>query len=69
MKPLIGSKAIEKFYNRNWELILRFIREEGFPATKDNGCWISDEEEICIWHKKRIKKLISKGVSIPNLHP
>jgi len=61
LKPLIGSKAIEKFYSRNWELILKFIREEKFPATKDKGCWVSDEELICEWHKKRVKKLTSKN--------
>lgn len=60
MKPLIGSKAIEQFYGRDWELIMKFISEEKFPAVKDNGIWVSDEESIYIWHKTRIEMMILK---------
>lgn len=59
-RPLIGSKSIEKFYNRSWETILKLIREDKFPAVKDEGCWVSDEDMICQWHKDRMKKALSK---------
>ncbi len=61
MKPLIGSKTIEKFYRRSWEMILKLIHEENFPATKDEGCWVSDEELINEWHQNRIKRLLTKN--------
>ncbi len=61
LKPLIGSRAIEKFYKRSWELILKLIRKENFPATKDEGYWVSDEELIENWHQERVKRLLSKN--------
>lgn len=42
-------------------MILKLIHEENFPATKDEGCWVSDEELINEWHQNRIKRLLTKN--------
>jgi len=37
-KTLVGKKAISEFVGRSWGTIRRWIREEGFPAKKIDGC-------------------------------
>ena len=52
---LSGRKEIEKYVNRPWNVIRKWINEKGFPAAKIDGRWESDKEEIIAWRKKQIK--------------
>ena len=52
---LSGRKEIEKYVNRPWNVIRKWINEKGFPAAMIDGGWKSDVEEIIAWRKKQIK--------------
>ena len=58
---LSGRKEIEKFVDRPWNVIRKWINERGFPAAMIDGRWESDAEEIIAWRKKQIKT--NKGSS------
>ena len=53
---LSGRKEIEKFVDRPWNVIRKWINEKGFPAAMIDGRWESDAEEIILWRKKQIKE-------------
>jgi hypothetical protein len=53
---LQGRDAIAEFTGRRWAVILRWIREKGFPATKLGGVWESEREMITQWRREQIRK-------------
>ena len=52
---LTGRKEIQNFVGRRWEIIIRWINDQNFPARKIDGQWESDAELIVEWRKDRIK--------------
>ena len=51
---LVGRDAIEVYVGRSWKTIIKWIKEESFPAKKMNGVWGSDRELIAEWHRRQI---------------
>jgi hypothetical protein len=49
MAVLTGMKDIQKHVNFSEATVLAWIRNEGFPAKKLGGVWISDTESISQW--------------------
>ena len=54
---LTGSKEIQSFVGRSWNVIYKWISEKKFPAVKIDGVWESDTELILEWRKKQIMKI------------
>ena len=54
-KILTGRKQIQGFVGRAWEIIMRWVRDDGFPAKKIDGIWESDADLILEWRRKKIK--------------
>ncbi len=52
---LSGREEIQKFVERPWNIIERWIRERNFPAVKLDGRWESDAELIVSWRREQIK--------------
>lgn len=53
---LNGMKDICKAVGFSEATVLAFIRDEGFPATKIRGIWISDTEEVAKWRRNKINQ-------------
>jgi predicted DNA-binding transcriptional regulator AlpA len=52
---LSGMKEISSYVKRSEATVLRWIREEGFPADKLGGlCWESDTIAIDDWRRKKL---------------
>lgn len=60
MAVLTGMKDIQKQVNFSEATILSWIRNEGFPATKLGGIWISDTESIDQWFIGVVKSVPPK---------
>ncbi len=54
-RPLIGSKEIESYCGRCWEVVSLWIKEKKFPAKKIDGRWEAFPDRIDNWRKKRIE--------------
>jgi len=59
MTALRGREEIEKAAGRSWPIVLRLIKNHGFPATRLGGIWESDTELIAEWKRKYIVKNLS----------
>lgn len=55
-KSLTGKKRIACYANRSWATVLKWIKDDHFPATKIDGIWESDKEMIDNWKKNKILK-------------
>jgi predicted DNA-binding transcriptional regulator AlpA len=53
LRPLRGMKAICAYMGKSENTVLRYIRDEGLPAGKIGGEWVSDEVSIDAWHTSR----------------
>jgi len=53
---LVGMEEIKKYYPRGRKLILRLIKEEGFPAKLVNGTYESDKALIDEWRRSQIMR-------------
>lgn len=54
-RPLRGMKAIRAYLGGKSEnTVLKYIRNEGLPASKIGGEWVSDEVCIDDWQLNRI---------------
>ncbi len=63
---LLGMKEITLYVRRSEATVLKLIREEGFPARKVGGQWVSDTTVIVEWRLdilKDIEKKLKKGRS------
>jgi hypothetical protein len=52
MAILMGMKDIQKQVNMSEATVLAWIRNEGFPARKVGGVWVSETETINRWFAK-----------------
>lgn len=66
MARLIGQKEIEHHVRFSWNTIKQWIENEGFPAIKQGGVWISDTEEIDKWFKSLILRKAKGYEAIQN---
>jgi predicted DNA-binding transcriptional regulator AlpA len=48
-------KAICRYIGKSESTVLKYIRDEGLPAGKIGGEWISDEGRIDDWRLRRVK--------------
>lgn len=48
---LIGMKAIQSYYPRSKDTILKLIKDNGFPAAKVEGVWEADKTQIDAWRR------------------
>jgi len=55
VRPLHGMKAICAYMGKSESTILKYIKNEGLPAAKIGGGWISDEGRIDDWYLNCIK--------------
>ena len=53
---LIGLKNIVSHVGRDRRTVMRWIREEGFPAKLLAGKWESDTELVSKWRRYQISK-------------
>ena len=53
-RPLHGMKAICGYMKKSESTVLKYIRDEGLPAGKIGGEWVSDEGRIDAWRLGRI---------------
>lgn len=53
-KALHGMKAICAYLDKSESTVLKYIRDEGLPAGKIGGEWVSDEGRIDEWRLLRI---------------
>lgn len=53
-RALHGMKAICAYMGKSENTILKYIRDEGLPAAKIGGEWVSDEGRIDGWRLERI---------------
>jgi len=53
-RPLCGMKEICAYMGKSEGTVLKFIRDEGLPAAKVGGEWLSDEARIDEWRLSRI---------------
>lgn len=53
---LQGKKEIIRYAGRSWAVLLRWMREEGFPMIFPGDRWESDQLLIDEWRRDRIKK-------------
>lgn len=51
---LQGLKAIAVYADCSETTIKKRVKEEGFPASKTGGTWISTTEQIDAWFSKRV---------------
>ncbi|MGA1846897.1 hypothetical protein [Deferribacter abyssi] len=51
---LVGMKAIRQYVGRSEATVLKWIKEDGFPAKKVDGVWESDTVLIEKWRRKMI---------------
>jgi predicted DNA-binding transcriptional regulator AlpA len=51
---LHGMKAICEYTGKSENTVIKYIRDEGFPASKIGGAWESDAAAIDAWRQKRI---------------
>lgn len=63
MAALDGMKAICAHEEKSESTILKLILNEGFPAEKIGGTWVSDTDLIEDWKKDRIKTGTTKRMS------
>lgn len=54
-KNLQGKKEITAYARRSWLVVLRWVKEEAFPAAKIDGVWESDTSLIDEWKRTKIK--------------
>ena len=54
---LKGINAICDYYDRPWNVVLRLIENEGFPAVKVEGRWEAVPAMIDRWHHDMISRL------------
>jgi predicted DNA-binding transcriptional regulator AlpA len=57
---LYGMKAICDYAGKSECTIVRYVRDEGFPAAKIGGAWASDAAAIDAWRAGRINREIKK---------
>ncbi|MDR2051124.1 MAG: helix-turn-helix domain-containing protein [Deltaproteobacteria bacterium] len=53
-RPLHGMKAICAYLEKSESTVFKYIKEEGLPAAKIGGQWVSDEGRIDDWRLSRI---------------
>ena len=53
-RPLHGMKAICAYMGKSENTVTKYIRDEGLPAGKIGGEWVSDEGRIDDWRLRRI---------------
>jgi hypothetical protein len=53
---LAGLKEIGGYMRRDIKTITRWIRQEGFPADRVGGMWVSDTRAIARWRRGRLRK-------------
>ncbi|MDX9780923.1 MAG: hypothetical protein RBT66_07785 [bacterium] len=58
---LKGINAISDYYDRPWNVIVRLIERDGFPACKIGGRWESDTRSIDEWHRMHIERAMISG--------
>ena len=53
-RPLQGMKALCTYMGKSESTVLKYIRNEGLPAAKIGGEWVSDEGRVDAWRMSRI---------------
>ena len=53
---LVGMKAIRQYVGRSEATVLKWIKNDGFPAKKVDGVWESDTVLIEKWRRKMIEQ-------------
>ena len=61
MAGLYGVKAITEYVEMSESTVMKWIRNEGLPAAKIGGTWVSDTLMINKWRAKRIAKQCQKA--------
>jgi excisionase family DNA binding protein len=51
---LQGMKEICAYVGKAEKTVLKYIRDEGLPASKIGGEWVSDREAVDRWRRRRI---------------
>jgi hypothetical protein len=54
-KSLVGKKEISVYARRSWQVVKRWIQNDGFPARKIDGVWESDAGLVDDWKRAKIK--------------
>lgn len=55
---LITMQEIVDYQGRNQNVIKRWVKERGYPATILEGRWHSDKELIDEWNKKQVSSAV-----------
>ena len=57
-KILDGMAQICAYVNRSEATVMNWIQREDFPATKVDGVWRSDPEEIDQWRRNQTMEVM-----------